>query len=94
MFYSSGNISIGGNQGHNLNFGCFSANADTSFTQQITLNTTTGKVGIQSTNPQSYLHLGNCKVAGSAPVIIFGKNTGGGARNALVGYIDSFYYFW
>jgi hypothetical protein len=28
------------------------------------------------------LHLGNCDVVGSAPVIIFGKNTGGGNRNA------------
>jgi len=26
------------------------------------------------------LHLRNCTVAGSAPVIVFGKNTGGGSR--------------
>ena len=70
----------------------FSANNDTSFTPQLTLNTTTGRVGIQNNNPQSMLHLGNCEVVGSAPVIIFGKNTGGGARNAFVGYSDSFFF--
>ncbi len=63
-FYISGNIGIGGNQGHNLNFGYFSANSDTPFTPQLTLYTTTGSVGIQNTNPQSMLHLGNCEVSG------------------------------
>ena len=38
------------------------------------------------------LHLGNCTVAGSAPVIVFGKNTGGGSRNAFMGYTDTFYF--
>ena len=44
-----------------------------------------GRVGIQNTNPQSYLHLGNCEVANSAPVIVFGKNVNGtGFRNAFI----------
>jgi hypothetical protein len=51
-----------------------------------------GRVGINNTNPQSYLHLGNCEVTGSAPVIVFGKNTGGGARNAFMGYTDTFFF--
>ena len=38
------------------------------------------------------LHLGNCTVPGSAPVIVFGKNTGGGYRNAFIGYTDTFYF--
>ncbi len=38
------------------------------------------------------LHLGNSEVAGSATVIIFGKNTGGGARNAFMGYTDTFFF--
>ena len=49
-------------------------------------------VGVQNTNPQSYLHLGNCDVLGSAPVILFGKNNGPGFRNAFLGYSDSFYF--
>jgi hypothetical protein len=28
-------------------------------------------VGIQNTNPQAYLHLGNCDVSGSNPAIVF-----------------------
>ncbi len=39
------------------------------------------------------LHLGNCDVVGSAPVIIYGKNTGGGNRNAYVGYADEYLLF-
>jgi len=50
-FYSSGNIGMGGNQGHHLNFGYFSTNADTSFTPQMTLNTTNGELTVG----QSYL---------------------------------------
>ncbi len=38
------------------------------------------------------LHLGNCTVANSAPVIIFRKNTGGGFRNACMGYTDTFFF--
>ena len=32
-----------------------------------------GGVGINNTDPQSILHLGNCEVANSAPVIVFGE---------------------
>jgi hypothetical protein len=49
-------------------------------------------LGIQNSSPLSMLHLGNCEVNGSAPVIVFGKNTGGGSRNAFIGYSDSFYF--
>jgi hypothetical protein len=38
------------------------------------------------------LHLGNCTVANSNPVIVLGKNTGGGTRNAFIGYNDSFFF--
>ena len=38
------------------------------------------------------LHLGNCTVAGSAPVIVFGKNKGGESRNTFIGYSDTFYF--
>jgi hypothetical protein len=31
-----------------------------------------GRIGVANTNPQSMLHLGNCEVPGSAPVIVFG----------------------
>jgi len=51
-----------------------------------------GRVGISNTNPQSMLHLGNCEVFGSAPVIIFGKNNGPGFRNAFMGYSETFYF--
>ncbi len=37
------------------------------------------------------LHLGNCEVVGSEPVIIF-ENTGWGWRNAFMGYTDTFYF--
>ncbi len=49
-------------------------------------------LSIQNTNPQSMLHLGNCEVLNSAPVIIFGKNNGPGFRNAFMGYSESFYF--
>jgi hypothetical protein len=52
----------------------------------------TGRIGVSNLFPQSMLHLGNCEVVGSAPVIIFGKNTGGGTRNAFMGYSDSFFF--
>jgi hypothetical protein len=38
------------------------------------------------------LHLGNCESVGSAPVIIFGKNTEGGSRNCFMGYTDTFFF--
>ena len=34
--------------------------------------TQAGRIGVANTNPQSMLHLGNCEVPGSAPVIVFG----------------------
>jgi hypothetical protein len=50
-------------------------------------------LGIQNTNPQSMLHLGNCEIANSAPVIVFGKNVSGtGYRNAFMGYTDIFFF--
>ena len=46
-----------------------------------------GRVGLSNTNPQSMLHLGNCEVINSAPVIVFGKNVNNtGVRNAFMGY--------
>jgi hypothetical protein len=47
-------------------------------------------LGIQNSTPLSMLHLGNCTVLNSAPIIVFGKNTGGGSRNAFIGYTESF----
>ncbi len=49
------------------------------------------RIGVANTNSQSMLHLGNCEVLNSAPVIIFGKNNGPGFRNAFMGYSESFY---
>ena len=49
-------------------------------------------LGIQNSTPLSMLHLGNCTVTNSAPVIVLGKNTGGGSRNAFMGYTDTFYF--
>ena len=52
-----------------------------------------GNIGVNNTTPLSMLHLGNCPVPGSAPVIVFGKNvSGGGNRNAFMGYTDSFFF--
>ncbi len=47
-------------------------------------------LGIANSTPQSMLHIGNCTVPGSAPVIIFGKNTGGG--NRIVSFFLNFLY--
>jgi hypothetical protein len=51
-------------------------------------------MGFGNTNPQSYLHLGNVDVAGSAPVLLFGKRlpNSSGFRTAFIGYNDSFYF--
>jgi hypothetical protein len=52
-------------------------------------------LGIQNTNPQSMLHLENCDVLNSAPIIVFGKNvngTGFSFRNAFMGYTDNFFF--
>ena len=53
-----------------------------------------GNIGINNGVPQSYLHIGNCDVAGSSPLIIFGKrlSNNSGVRNALMGYTDTFYF--
>jgi hypothetical protein len=52
-----------------------------------------GNIGIQNTNPQSMLHLGNCTVLNSAPVIVFGENVNNvGFRNAFMGYTDNFFF--
>ena len=53
---------------------------------------TSGNIGISNNNPLSMLHLGNCEVANSMPVIIFGKNNISGYRNAYVGYNSSFFF--
>ena len=48
-------------------------------------------VGFANTNPQSYMHLGNCDVAGSSPVLLFGKRLANSEQNLLViTYNDSF----
>jgi hypothetical protein len=55
--------------------------------------TQAGRIGVANTNPQSMLHLGNCEVVGSAPVIVFGKNVSGTSfRNAFMGYTDNFFF--
>ena len=52
-----------------------------------------GAVGIANTAPLSMLHLGNCTVANSSPVIVFGKNVNNtGSRNAFMGYSDTCYW--
>ncbi len=54
--------------------------------------TSAGRVGIANVTPQSMLHLGNCIVVNSAPVIVFGKNVNGTSfRNAFMGYTDTFF---
>ena len=58
-------------------------------TNGVVLN---GRVGVNNTTPLSMLHLGNCTVANSAPVIVFGKNVNGGYRNAFMGYTDTFFF--
>jgi hypothetical protein len=58
----------------------------------MTINTA-GRVGISNNAPLSMLHLGNCEVANSAPVIVLGRNVNGaGSRNALVGHTDTFFF--
>jgi hypothetical protein len=57
----------------------------------MTINSA-GRVGVNNTDPQSMLHLGNSDVSGSNPAIVFGKrladNTG--SRNAFISYTDNF----
>ncbi len=56
-----------------------------------TISDNSCRIGISNDTPLSMLHLGNCTVVNSAPVIVFGKNVSGtGYRNAFIGYTDSF----
>jgi hypothetical protein len=53
-----------------------------------------GKLGVSNAFPQSILHLGNCDIADSAPVIIFGKNIAS-FRITCMGYTDTFFFcYW
>ena len=49
-------------------------------------------MGFGNTNPQSYMHLGNVDLAGSSPVLLFGKRlwNSSGFRTAFIGYNDAF----
>jgi hypothetical protein len=78
---------------------CFDDTANNSATYNASLSnsrmtrTQAGRNGVANTNPQSMLHLGNCEVLNSAPVIVFGKNVNGtGFRNAFMGYTDNFFF--
>lgn len=51
-----------------------------------------GNVGISNTSAKSLLHLGNSDVSYTALVLIFGKNTGSGRKNAFIGYSYIFYF--
>jgi hypothetical protein len=94
--FNSGNISCTGTLTSGGNIACPSITCSSSGTGLYVMNGGTsifsGKIGVLNLFPQSMLHLGNCESVGSAPVIIFGKNTGGGARNAFMGYTDSFFF--
>ena len=54
-----------------------------------------GGVGIQNLYPYVVLNLGNQDVAGSAPLLVFGKRlpNNQGIRNAILGYDDTFCFF-
>jgi hypothetical protein len=55
--------------------------------------TPSGRIEVSNTNPQSILHLGNCKVLHSAPAIVFGETVNGtSVRNAFMGYTDNFFF--
>jgi hypothetical protein len=49
-------------------------------------------MGFGNTNPKSYMHLGNCDVAGASPVLLFGKRLiySNGFRTAFIAYDDAF----
>ncbi len=80
LFYKNNNVACTGS------IGCVGVSA--SGGMRIGTN-----LGIQNTNPQSMLHLGNCDVPGSAPVIVFGKNNAGnGFRNAFMGYTENLFF--
>ena len=78
---------------------CLNNAADNSYLQNASISSSrmtidyNGSVGINNTNPLSMLHIGNCTVTNSAPVIVFGKNVNGSSyRNAYVGYTDAFFF--
>jgi hypothetical protein len=78
---------------------CLDNTANNSATYNASLSnsrmtlTQAGRIGAANTNLQSMLHLGNCKVLNSAPVIVFGKNVNStGFRNAFMGYTDNFFF--
>ncbi len=60
---------MGGNQDHNLIFWVFSANADTSFTAQMTLVTANGFVGI-GTYPSDPLQVNGGQMVGYTNVYV------------------------
>ena len=49
-------------------------------------------MGYGNTNPKSFMHLGNCDVAGSSPVLLLGKRlvASNGFRTAFIAYDDAF----
>ncbi len=86
IWQNTGNLGISANTGNNITF----AIGHGSERMRITNG---GRIGVANTNPQSMLHLGNCEVPGSAPVIVFGKNNAGsGFRNAFMGYTENFFF--
>jgi hypothetical protein len=84
-----GNITCAGassTSGGNINFNTRAINT-------MVINGASGAVGISNTAPLSMLHLGNCTVLNSSPVIVFGKNVNGTCfRNAFMGYTDTFFF--
>ena len=91
MYQNTANYDIGistnnsSTSGGNIKF-------NTRAVTRMVIDGATGAVGISNTAPLSMLHLGNCTVPGSAPVIVFGKNSGWGNRNAFIGYSDTFFF--
>jgi hypothetical protein len=97
----AGGLRIGGWDGNTL----YSGNKDIGITfnsgYKFTINSlgvgelvrvnNTG-MGFGNTNPKSYMHLGNCDIAGASPVLLFGKrlSTNTGFRTAFIAYDDLF----
>ena len=86
IWQNTGNLGISANTGNNILFHIGNG------LERMRINNS-GRIGVANTNPQSMLHLGNCEVINSAPVIVFGKNVNNvGFRNAFMGYTDSFFF--
>jgi hypothetical protein len=86
LWQNSGNLGISANTGNNITFAIGNGG------EKMRVSSV-GRVGISNSDPQSMLHLGNCTVANSAPVIVFGKKVNGtGYRNAFMGYTDNFFF--